>query len=117
MKLTAKLLDLYMLTSCDEWHAAAATKACRQFLLLYSSLNKQAESRGVGLWRIKPKFHLMQELFETQTPRQGNPRHFWAYKDESFVGLIATIAHPRGGPHTVKSVPVATMNKYRALAA
>ena len=94
VKLLARLLDLYMITPCGEWHAEVASKSCREFLLLYAVLQRQAEFEGI--WVVKPKFHLMQELFEFQGPYIGNPRFFWCYRDESFVGLIGTIAHPRG---------------------
>jgi len=117
VKLMARLLDLYMLTSCVDWQPEVAGKSCREFLLLYSSLNRLAQDQGIDLWRIKPKFHLMQELFEFQGTHKGNPRFFWCYRDESFVGLIGTIAHPRGGQHRPATVPVATLNKYRALSA
>ena len=113
--LMARLLDLYMLTLCGQWHPEVAGKTCREFLLLYSALNKLASGEGSALWHVKPKFHLMQELFEYQGTHQGNPRHFWCYRDESFVGLIGTVAHTRGGNHSPATVPVATLNTYRAL--
>ena len=117
VRLMARLLDIYMLTSCEHRLPETAANSCRDFLLLYGALSNQAADQGKDLWRVKPKFHLMQELCEFQGVRYGNPRNFWTDRDESFVGLIGTIARPRGGKHTAKSVPVATLNKYRGLVA
>ena len=44
VKVTTRLLDVYMLTACEDWHPKEAATACRQFLLLYKSLNQQAEA-------------------------------------------------------------------------
>ena len=116
VRMMAKLLDLYMVTSLPTWNPEVAERSCREFLVLYRYFNTLAETTGKDLWRLKPKIHLMQELFEYQGHQAGNPRNFWTYRDESFVGFLGTMAHPRGGKHTVASVPVACMNKYRALA-
>ena len=116
VKLMANLFDLYMVTGHGKWKPEVASNARRNFLLIYASLRNESLANGRDLWVIKPKFHLFQELFEYQGAFLGNPRNFWCYKDESFVGFLATIAHPRGGKHTAASVPLATLQKYRALA-
>ena len=46
---------------------------------------------------MKPKLHMMQELLEYQAYELGNPRGYWEYSDEDFVGLISKLALRKGG--------------------
>ena len=32
--------------------------------------------------------HMVQEMWEVQSELLGNPREFWTYKDESFMGVV-----------------------------
>ena len=96
------------------------------------------------VWRAKPKLHLVQELGEYMTEEVGNPRDFWNYADESFVGsgrggwrggrerrekkqkqdwrygveerFIAQLALSRGGARAAGTTPHAVIERYRALA-
>lgn len=105
------LHDLYMLMSV-EWDASLGAQTCRRFLTQYKKLHVQQPL----LWPIKPKFHLLQELFEFQGPHLGNPKGFWEYKDEGFVGWISTLASSRGGPGSKPSLlPQKVLLQYRAL--
>ncbi len=51
-----------------------------------------------ALWHLIPKVHLCQEL-EYQMLELGNPKHYWTYRDESFMGTVKAVciksAHPR----------------------
>ena len=107
------LLAFYLAMDTSPFDQGLAAASCRKFCLLYAALNKEAKDDR--FWRIKPQMHLFQELAEFQTESLGNPRHFWAYKDESFMGFLAQIAANRGGGHTAQTTPLKTMNKYLAL--
>ena len=87
----AALLDFYCLVCTSPYDASAAADSCRRFLMLYGSLSDAARREHGDecvLWRIKPKFHMMQEIAEFVAPQYGSPRDFWCYKDEDFVGWI-----------------------------
>ena len=67
-----------------------------------SKLNREAladlkADAKLEMWRLKPKLHMTQELLEYQALELGNPRGFWEYMDEDFVGVISTLAARRGG--------------------
>lgn len=59
---------------------------------LYSSLYTEAFKKGVKLWKMIPKLHLMQELTMYQAQDWGNPAYYWCYPDEDLVGLMVEIA-------------------------
>eukprot|EP00974_Lingulodinium_polyedra_P110324 10672075-Lingulodinium_polyedra.AAC.1 len=92
-----------------------AASMCRKFCLLYSSLSLEPNNIKNDLWRVKPKMHLFQELAEEQTFALGNPKDFWAYKDESFMGFLASLACTRGGGSKAHTVPLRTIERYRGL--
>ena len=60
--------------------------------------------------------HMFQEFGEFQTEELGDPSSFWAYKDEDFVGLIATIGFSRGGAHKADTAPRRIIERLRRLA-
>ena len=62
---------------------------------------------------IKPKFHMFQELAEWQTDTSGDPSRFWAYADESFVGIMGKVAFSRGGKRLATTTPENVIAKYR----
>ena len=101
-----------MLLDLPKWDVAAGSNACRKCCILYQSLSKHFEAQG--LWSMKPKLHLFQELAEFQAPDLGHPGKFWAYKDEDFVGMIAKLAGSRGGPKNAATTALQVMNRYRA---
>ena len=111
MRTFAVLYDCYLFVSAEEFDAKAFADSTRQLLLLYSSLGG-ADNR---CWLVKPKFHLMQELAENQSMRlEMSPREFWCYKDEDFVGWVATFAGSRGGANKAVSSSLRTIQRYRA---
>ena len=98
-----------MFVSDRPYNAKATADACRQFLLLYSSLG------GGPNWKVKPKFHMVQEMTEYQAVDMDmSPADFWAYRDEDFVGWVATFAGSRGGANNAGSASLRTIQRYRA---
>ena len=110
------LFELYILMGLKPWNQKRAAKACRNCLQLYGALMREAESNGSTQWSIKPKAHMMQELVEFQAAEFGNPRDFWAYKDEDFVGFAAETVESRGGPQNPIIANRRLVDRYRALA-
>ena len=110
----AAMMDFYILLDCPTWDAEQRRESCRRFCVLYASLSKHYEQEG--LWAMKPKIHLFQELAEFQAPDLGHPGRFWAYKDEDFVGQIAKMAASRGGPKSASTTARHVLNRYRVWA-
>ena len=67
---TQHLVSMYSCLSRDDYSPAALATHCRKFMLLYVELEKHAPA---GLWKMKPKFHMAQELceFDLVTPWLG----------------------------------------------
>ena len=82
LKLMSLLMDLYMMFSHEPWDPDAAAQSCRRMLILYSALCEEAggNERPKGMWRIKPKAHMVCEMLEYQSFYLGNPRFFGAIK-------------------------------------
>ena len=57
---------------------------CRRFCILYVSIEEAAAAQGV--FRVKPKLHLFQELCEMED--QTRPTAHWTYRDEDFGGSM-----------------------------
>jgi hypothetical protein len=60
----------------------------------YMSLRAEALEQGhTACWRPKPKFHLMIHLVDDfVVPLHINPRDFWCYMSEDFVGKMKRLA-------------------------
>ena len=87
--------------ACEPFDASVIGFSTHKFLVLHESLSKEAIKNGNPLrWKMKPKFHLVQEMGKYQAKELGNPRLFWTYPDESFVGFIAKVVSSRGGRHS-----------------
>ena len=56
---------------------------------------------------------MAQEMCEVQSELLGNPREFWTNRDESFMGVVSSMAHSRGGSATAWTIP---LRESRALA-
>ena len=114
----ASLMDFYMLMSLDVYDVEAGSAACRKCVGLYRALSMEAAAHGREKdWKMKPKLHMFQELAEFQAPQMGNPRNFWTYQDEDFVGWVAKIAHSRGGAKAAATAATRVMQRYRGLSA
>eukprot|EP00974_Lingulodinium_polyedra_P051570 4961493-Lingulodinium_polyedra.AAC.1 len=112
------LLDFYVCLTLDEFKPELAYSSCQQFCSFYSALSKEGQKKhGTDLfWRVKPKFHLFCELAQFQCKHMGNPRLYWNYLDEDFVGWIALIAASKGGPKQCSTTARKVLDRYRALA-
>jgi len=81
-----------------------------RFLLLYEALEQHAVATGSSTWRVKPKFHIWQELCNIP----DNPAINWVYRDEDFGGYVAQVARRRGGRNSVRATGEQVLNKFRA---
>ena len=86
------------------WDSYMAFKLSMMMGCIYVELS-DADMEGTNTWRIKPKLHMVQEMLEFQSKELGNPRGFWEYLDEDFVGSIAKLAMRKGGANTHFSAP------------
>ena len=50
-----------------------------------------------GVFRVKPKLHLLHHLVSEVAPMHGPPSLFWCYQDEDWGGHAAKVAARRGG--------------------
>eukprot|EP00974_Lingulodinium_polyedra_P035515 3408349-Lingulodinium_polyedra.AAC.1 len=58
---------------------------------------------------------MFQELIEYQSQTLGNPKLYWNYADEDYVGWVATIATSRGGPKQAATLAKKVLDRYRAM--
>ena len=75
------------------------TAAVDEFLGCQDALAAHFAARQVQLYHVTFKSHLLWHL--SRQCQWLNPRHAWAYRDESFVGLVATVLRSvvmGGGP-------------------
>lgn len=92
------LYELQQLVSAVPYETDVAAECCRKFCLAYAALEQEQLAMGVfNKWKMKPKFHMLQELVEYAAYDMGSPKDFWCYQDESWVGFLGKIAHRRGG--------------------
>ena len=80
--------------------------AARLFAQQYKVL--ELHGGGGGLWRIKPKMHLFQEL----VLEEAEPAKTWVYRDEDWGGTAARLARSRGGALTVAGLSKAVLNRF-----
>ena len=86
----------------DYWLTEDACIELRQlggsFCKLYAEMAQKAHVAHMKAWKGTPKLHLFQHLCEWQAAEWGNPRMYWTYGDEDFVGQMiktATSCHPQ----------------------
>ncbi len=107
----ANLLSFYGTMGTEPFDKQRAADSAKNFLMLYADVSKRTAE---NVWLVKPKFHMFQEMAEYQGNTSGDPSRFWAYADESFVGIIGQIAHSRGGKRCPTTTPENVIAKYRA---
>jgi hypothetical protein len=107
------MVQFYTVMNQEEFNPELANRASNEFLTCYSQLAQESWAKGLRTWAIKPKFHLFAHLGEEQCWELGNPRLFWAYTDEDFMGALGRMGRPRGGSQG-KNMVVKLMEKYRA---
>ena len=116
----ATCLEQLQLVMDKAWDPEVARALSVQVATGFVKLNQEALGElklGAKLqrWRVKPKLHMMQELLEYQAFSLGNPRGFWEYLDEDFVGIISTLALKKGGANTHLACSNNVISRYRAL--
>ncbi len=117
LRLVSALMDFYMTLGVRSYPVELAKQVCRAVCLLYVALNEEAVAAGKDAWRVKPKLHIFQEMGEYQTEQLGDPKSYWCYTDEDFVGLGSEIGFSRGGPSTAETTPGRVCDRFRALSA
>ena len=108
-----QLFGLYMTMSVEPFDSAACARCSRQFCTLYEALSKEASDDN--LWKLKPKMHMVQEMCEVQSVLLGKPHEFWTCSDESFMGVVSSMAHSHGGSATASTIPLRVLDTHRAL--
>ena len=68
-----------------------------------SKLEQEANREDKLAWTMNQAYEL------------GNPRGYWEYSDEDFVGLISKLALRKGGPATPRTCAQGVLDRYRAL--
>ena len=113
-----ELFDWYMSMSTVPFNPTVASKANKSVCGLYTALARESQRNGTGdgFWKPKPKLHMFQALGTNQIFVMGNPKHFWNYADEDFMGFISTIARSRGGPQSAATTSLQVIQRFRALA-
>jgi hypothetical protein len=105
------LAAYYHLVGSEGWDAQAAAGQIERRLLFYMALAQEAALNNVPAWRLKPKHHLLAHL-ALRGDRDLNPKWFWTYQDESWVGLLATLVKRRGGASS--NLALDCLRRYRA---
>ena len=110
------LSNLYMYLDATPFPAELAADECQSLCDKYLALHLESECLGIPKhWKMKPKFHLLQELLQYDCLRtKQSPRLYWTYADESWGGIVAAIATRKGGPKNAAAIGLTVMQRYRA---
>ena len=68
-------------------------------------------------FHIRQKCHQLQHMVDLGIPLWGNPRNFWCFRDEAFVGAMKRLAAACKHPATLESVCMAKARLFAALEA
>ena len=104
LSLMRHLMTFYYCMGATDFNADLASTTSHQVCLAYAALAKHASKSWA--WNMKPKMHLFVELGQYQSHQHGNPKNFWTYQDESWMGVISDIAASAGGPRQVTTIPL-----------
>lgn len=109
IKESAILLNsCYEMLSKSKYSHELLADSCKRFCVLYGALEACTPD---PFWKVKPKFHLFQELCELENTC---PSTCWTYRDEDFGGSIATAARSRGGRQSQATTSFKVLTKFRA---
>ncbi len=120
------LQRFYESLRADPFEAATAAAAGTQFLCSYGRLHDGVRGlrgrqgarqvqRDAEAWAIKPKHHLFAHLVQRSGVQLGNPRLFWTYADEDFMGLVAGMAAASPDPRTLAQNVLRRMHLFAEL--
>jgi hypothetical protein len=107
--------------SCSEpFVAERCIQALEAFVVDFNALRLlfrrglAAEYHSAQVFAARPKLHMSQHIRDTIL-LFGNPRDFWCYGDEDFVGLIKKIAMQTRHPRSIESILLSKFRLYSAL--
>ena len=109
------LMDFCMTFGVRPFPKDDAKIACLNAAHYYVLLAEEASSEDKRAWVIKPKLHIFMEMGMFQVDELGDPMTYWAYRDETFVGLVSEIGETRGGPSDAATAPLRIIERLRAL--
>ena len=116
LQISQVLEDIYFCMD-SYWDSDIVADLSMELGKLYQKLNNEAIKNNSNMWKMKPKLHMVQEMLEYQGKELGNPRGFWEYLDEDFVGMVAKLAMRKGGGNTHRACSGNAMQRCRALLA
>ncbi|MCP3919167.1 MAG: hypothetical protein GY711_26805 [bacterium] len=90
------LAAFYDSLRAEPFIAESTRNATHTCIVAFAELHAMARAPGAPRppgWHFIPKVHLAQELGETQVFELGNPRDWWCYRDEAFMGEVKAICH------------------------
>jgi hypothetical protein len=105
-----RLAACYENLSRDSFSQQQLEEESTAFCLLYGALEANAVAQDLSLWRVKPKFHVFQELCLLPNVPSTN----WTYRDEDFGGYLAAASRRRGGKNTASSTCESVLHRFRA---
>jgi hypothetical protein len=105
-----RLAACYQQLSRDSYSQQQLEEDSTAFCLLYGALEANAVAQDLKLWRVKPKFHVFQELCLLPNIPSLN----WTYRDEDFGGYLAGSSRRRGGQNTASSTGESVLHRFRA---
>ena len=105
-----RLAACYQQLSRDSFSQQQLEEDSTAFCLLYGALEANAVAQDLNLWRVKPKFHVFQELCLLPNIPSLN----WTYRDEDFGGYLAGSSRRRGGKNTASSTGESVLHRFRA---
>lgn len=106
------LHQLGQLATAAEW---PAKQAAHLLSIIGSAWNDLAEF-SPGVFRVKPKFHMLQHLVLHVAPIHGSPAGYWCYLDEDWGGQMVQLARHRGGAFSAEGVGLKVLERaYGAL--
>ena len=108
---TAALHHLSAMVKVWPWPKEVAVGHVRCLMRAWGELAALDE----GLFRIRPKFHLLHHLVSEVAPTHGPPALFWCYQDEDWGGQAAKVAARRGGHKSPVTTASRTLCRLLAL--
>jgi hypothetical protein len=110
------MYECYRLLDPSLFDSSAMGKHARLFSLLYCALEREALQQDANSlsWHCKPKMHSFLELTEFIAPVDGNPREYWCYRDEGWVGEVVVLASHLGGHNSAFANAKRMLDKYKA---
>ena len=106
------LHQLSQLVTEAEW---PAEQAAHLLGIMGSAWNALAEL-SPDIFRVKPKYHMLQHLVLHVATIHGSPASCWNYLDEDWGGRMAKMAGNRGGACRAETVALKVLERaYAAL--